>query len=611
MEMGRRDMRRGGTNRFPKKKSGSGFSGKSKKGMLKKLGLAADEEKMNLKKKQEMMSYEEFSASDLEIEVSRKKSKLPKKNLKDTSNGVDHASVPRKLRSAMKKRNIESVSKLSSDSKRLNRSKTGIESCKDLMIKKENQETEAKDIVPESMMISKDEKEVAETLYGLADMFTETSCSLDKKTCDPSSHDKETSKVESILVVETDFPKAESVEPVLFSAKTKQIDEKPLQQDHNQRSLTGMVDFLDRLKQNNSVNATDAPARAIETKVATSGNGLALWPGLSSIAPQALSKPSSSTKLPPWMGQAVSPSNNASSLVTEQPLRIQPRKLKKCASHIYISRLIKELQTSTKSSSNQNEQRSSETSQRKLPDPVTTTISDFKSMASPSKRYQNPHLFDLHKAHNPKPSQEDMAKLALDLYGPQASHKQNYDFLSLSSNGAAAAAQSPFSIPNSFPQYNISPAYNSHLSPATSSHQVQQISPYLASRFQTAYNANQQQQHQLQKRLWAAQFRPQTSGNTVSQSSNQCSSKPNLSLNMTSIQPLHVASSPRYSNNNMSHQQQHRLMAAAAAMSMNHHHHHNNNNPSRTMVMNRQEHHFPLVYEDTRTSLQLLCNEKS
>lgn len=141
---------------------------------------------------------------------------------------------------------------------------------------------------------------------------------------------------------------------------------------------------------------------------------------------------------------------------------------------------------------------------------------------------------------------------------------------------------------------------------------MQQISPYLASRFQTAYNANQQQQHQLQKRLWAAQFRPQTSGNTVPQSTNQYSSKPNLSLNMTSIQPLHVASSPRYNNNNsMSHQQQYRLMAAAAAMSMNHHHHHNNNNPSRTMVMNRQEHHFPLVYEDTRTSLQLLCNEKS
>ncbi|CAA7042599.1 unnamed protein product [Microthlaspi erraticum] len=585
MEMGRRDMRRGGTNRFPKKQSGSGVSAKSKKRLL---------------KKQEMVSYDDdFSPSDLEIKVARKKSKFPKKNLKD-SNGVDHASVPRKLRSAMKKRNIESVSKLSSGSKRLNRSKTGIESSEDLMIKKENQEMEAKAMVPESMMISKDEKEVAETLYGLADMFTETSSSVDKKTRDPLPDDKETTKVDSILVLETDSPKPEPAVSVLSSAKTDQIDDKPLQQDHNQNR---MVDFLDRLKQSSSVNVTDAPVRAIETKVATCGNGLALWPGLSSTAPQVLSKPSS-TKLPPWMGQAVSPSKNASSLVTEQPLRVQPRKLKKCASHIYISRLIKVLQTS----SNQKEQRSSETSQPKLPDPVTTTISDFKSMASPSKKYQNPHLLDLHKAQNPKPAQEDMTKLALDLYGPQASHKQSYDFLSLSSNGAAQS-QSHFSIPNSFPHYN------SQLSPSTSSHQVQQISPYLASRYQTAYNANQQQQQQLQKRIWAAQYRPQTSRNTVPppSSSQYSSSKPNLSLNMTSIQPLHVASSPRYSNNSMSHQQQHRLMAAAAAMSMNHHHHHhhNSNNPSRTIVMNRQEHHFPLVYEDTRTSMQLLCNEKS
>lgn len=90
-------------------------------------------------------------------------------------------------------------------------------------------------------MISKDEKEVAETLYGLADMFTETSCSVEKKTRDRSSDDQETSKVDSVLVLETDFPKPEPAVSVLSSAKTNQIDEKPLQQDHNQRSLTGFV----------------------------------------------------------------------------------------------------------------------------------------------------------------------------------------------------------------------------------------------------------------------------------------------------------------------------------------------------------------------------------
>ncbi|XP_010471699.1 PREDICTED: uncharacterized protein LOC104751451 isoform X2 [Camelina sativa] len=585
MEMGRRDaMRRGGgTN---KQQSGSGYSGKSKKRMLKKLGLADDVKRM--------MSYEflhHHHPSDLENEVSRKIPKLPKKNLKGTS-GVDHASVPRKLRSAMKKRNLESISKLSSVSKRLNRSKTGSESFNKELVKKENQEMETKAIVPESMMISKDEKEVAETLYGLAGMFTETDSIDKRKTC----HEKETTKLDSILVVKPD-----SLEPegsVLSSAKTNQTDAKPIVQSDNQLSSTG-------LKQSSSVNVTDAPAIARETKVTTSdtdykSNGLlALWPGLSSTVrsgAQVLSK-QSSTKLPPWMDQAASPSRSASLL--SEPLRVQTRKLKRCASHVYISRLIKVLQTSKSSPTtlNQIELRSSDMSERRLPDPVTS-ISDFKTMLSPAKRCQNPHLLDIHRTHNSKPVPEDRTQLALDLNGPHTSQKQSYDFLTLSSAGAT---QSHFQLPNSIPQY-LSAAYNRQLSPATSSYQ--QLSPYLASRFQTAYNANQQQQQQLQKRLWAAQYRP-TNGNTMQ--SNQYS-QPNLSLNLTSIQQTpQVASSPRYNINNNVSQQKHHLMAAAAAMSISHHH--NNNNPSR-MVMNRQEHHFPLIYEDTRTPLQLLCNEQ-
>ncbi|WZY76969.1 hypothetical protein YC2023_023353 [Brassica napus] len=582
MEMGRRDMRRGGgANRSSKKKSsGSVVSAKHKKGTLKKLSLADDDERMN-RKKQEMMMCYDFPASDLENEhVSLKKkkmksSKLLKKSLKE-SNGVvhPHASVPRKLRSAMKKRNLESVSNLSSPSKRLNRSITGIESLNMDLVEKENQETDAKAIVSKSMMISKDEEEVAETLFGLADMFT-------NKTSDAllSDDDKETTKVDSVLVVETGFTtKDESLEPavsVLSSDKTKQLDEIPLQQS-------------------SSVNVTDAPARAMETKAATSdinykSNGLGLWPGLSSTRP-------SSTKLPPWMGQALSsPTKNAS------PLSVRPRKLKRCASHIYICQLIKALQTRE---SNQTEQRSSETPQYRLPDPVTTT-SDFKTNVAPSIRYQNPHLIDLYKTCNPKPVQEDQTQLSLELYGPKTTQKQeqSYDFLSLSSNGAS---QSHPPFPNSFPQYPpISAAYSSHLSPALPSHQMQQMSPYLASRYQTAYNANHHHQQQLQKRMWAAaQYRPFTSVNTVQPLSNQYS-KPNLSLNLASIQPLQVASSPRYNNNVF--QQQRRLMSAAAAMSMNHHH---SNSRSRT-VMNRQEHHFPLIYEDTRTPLQLLCNEQT
>ncbi|CAH8386292.1 unnamed protein product [Eruca vesicaria subsp. sativa] len=394
---------------------------------------------MNHKKQEKMICLE------TDISSKKKKSKLPKKD----TNGVDHhASVPRKLRSAMKKRNLESV-------------------------KKENQEMDAKAIVNES--ISKDEKEVAETLYGLADMFTDTDSTY-KKTYEPFLSDgKETSKVDSLLGLETDFiTKAESLKrsaSFQFSSKPKQIDD-------NQCSLTG-------LKQSSSVNAP------VSTK-----------PTLLNLL--------SSSKLPHWMAQAASPTNNASLL--SETLRVLPRKLKRCASHIYICRLIKTLQTSKSTNLvalNQTEERSSEMSQCSFPDPVAT-------MFAPTKRYQNPHLLDLGKTHNPKQVQENMTQLGLELYAPHTTQKQ-----------------------------------------------MQQMSPYQASRLQTSYNVIQQQQ--LQKRLWVAQYRPSSSSRY---------SKPSLSLNLTSIQPIHVASSPRYINNVS--QQQHRLMAAAAAMSVKTQEHHCN-----------------------------------
>ena len=104
------------------------------------------------------------------------------------------------------------------------------------------------------------------------------------------------------------------------------------------------------------------------------------------------------------MGQAVSPTKNASLL--SEPLRVRTRKFKKCASHIYICRLIKALQTSKSSPVallNQTEERSLKTS---------------------SKRYQNPHLLDLGKKHNPKLVQENMTQLGLELYAPHTTQKQ-------------------------------------------------------------------------------------------------------------------------------------------------------------------------------------------
>lgn len=80
-------------------------------------------------------------------------------------NAVDHSSVPRKIRSAMKKRGRESVL---TDSEKLNHKFQRAESPKKDSIKKSK-----KQVVPGP--ITKDEQEVAETLYALAGMFP-TSC---------------------------------------------------------------------------------------------------------------------------------------------------------------------------------------------------------------------------------------------------------------------------------------------------------------------------------------------------------------------------------------------------------------------------------------------------
>ncbi|XP_044475898.1 uncharacterized protein LOC123203557 isoform X2 [Mangifera indica] len=103
--------------------------------------------------------------------------KLPKKQFSDDCNGVDHASIPRKLRSAMKKRNRKSISPPLPDSKKLNHTMCGVKSPKKNGLKKSklNLKQGSSDSTPKQGIgsITKDEKEVVETLYALAEMFSD------------------------------------------------------------------------------------------------------------------------------------------------------------------------------------------------------------------------------------------------------------------------------------------------------------------------------------------------------------------------------------------------------------------------------------------------------
>ncbi|KAJ6708737.1 hypothetical protein OIU74_009950 [Salix koriyanagi] len=102
---------------------------------------------------------------------SNKRFKLPRK-LIDDCNGV----VPRKLRSAMKKRNRESLSPPFPDSKKLSHTHGGVESLKRDGLKKSglNVTQPRPDWSSKQSFsgpITKDEEEVVETLYSLAGMF--------------------------------------------------------------------------------------------------------------------------------------------------------------------------------------------------------------------------------------------------------------------------------------------------------------------------------------------------------------------------------------------------------------------------------------------------------
>ncbi|KAI5596750.1 hypothetical protein BDE02_02G022200 [Populus trichocarpa] len=156
--------------------------------------------------------------------TSNKRFKLPRKQLIDDCNGV----VPRKLRSAMKKRNRESVSPPFPDSKKLSHSHGGVESLKRDGLKKLGLKVTqpGPDWSSKQSLcgpITKDEEEVVETLYSLAGMFAnneepKNDCKLGNASLDAS---RSTLQERS----ESDSPIIEAVKEDLNSICLPRIDE--------------------------------------------------------------------------------------------------------------------------------------------------------------------------------------------------------------------------------------------------------------------------------------------------------------------------------------------------------------------------------------------------
>ncbi|XP_015869658.3 uncharacterized protein LOC107406955 isoform X2 [Ziziphus jujuba] len=185
-----RDVRRG-ASRFKHSRQnlfsdgvgeGSVFSEKSKKERLRRLSAVGE-------------ASSSYGAREMGRDVSdredelrgigpSKRFKLPRKFL-DDYNGVDRASVPRKLRSVMKKRSRESISPPFPDSKRPSNA-SGIKCYSKDSVKKPkpNMKQGGSHSQTESGPITKDEEEVVETLYALAGMFPNNVAS-DKPNLDP------------------------------------------------------------------------------------------------------------------------------------------------------------------------------------------------------------------------------------------------------------------------------------------------------------------------------------------------------------------------------------------------------------------------------------------
>ncbi|KAK9220425.1 hypothetical protein WN943_009076 [Citrus x changshan-huyou] len=752
-----RDVRRGGSSRFSRQKLLAGLEKPKKERLVKKLSVVVNKAVISSFEDSEM-GYHSNNLSDRENETpsqsqssmsnaTAKRFKLPKKFL-DDCNGVDHSSIPRKLRSAVKKRNPESMSPPLPDSKKLNHTvgemeslkKDGLKKSKLNIVKQGSSDWSQKEVIGP---ITKDEEEVVETLYAMAGMFPENDSVNNSKlesapseakppalqehreSCTPAVKDsavteeelgstfplrtseaapssnvessqKETAKTSAEVEekpdsksfhVKTDscvppvnvhstmplLAKREhnsdepSCNPVTFQGLPEPCrDSGSLEQSTQETSLTGKPEL--------AVGSTTLRSEQVQQDTATESwrNGLALWPGLSPMVllgagSSGPSLPSSATKIPAWLDAAVGASKpcsleNGPSTRKAFKGATTNRSLKRCAGHVYISRLIRDLQMP------ENKEKSHlQCNQLKPPDEgqrqeTHMVIYDFdktrkglngvisvNSIGSTTAERNSSEARSGILQH--KRLHHDQLQTATES-GLQTLQKQSFNFLSLSAGGLGAEDTNSFSrtrnnalepssefqvshlhslpqhqnfMPIAMPQTHYTSSYPDKISTSGtgSTQQVKlQLPSYLSSPFlgpaHTSSTILTKQHQQQQQQLWpaqlAAQCRPTGHSTAMSQFSNWPNGRQDPTLIPCPQSPISPAPTslevlrPKYSTNSQ-HQHQHwlqhqQLMTITSSL------------PSSRVK--RQDHHLPLVYEEieggfrtgSSLSLQLLCNER-
>ncbi|XP_057721548.1 uncharacterized protein LOC130935697 isoform X2 [Arachis stenosperma] len=380
------------------------FSEKSKKGKVRSLsavGKALSNCQMgcHVSEKEEQaqtLTHDDPSSSTTTIIATSKKLKLPKNFL----NGVQHASVPRKLRSAMKKRSRESML---FDSEKVNHKINGIlESPKKDGIKKSKKEENGEEWSQREgvcgPIITKDEEEVAETLYALAGMFPDNGMNENSKQLHEESLLKNTSVLEDLKENanasseasgiaqqespcteisarevtkissshetvhqkhQLDFPKKEEV--LMASHSTSPMIDfhsLPVMENRNTNSTHGselclamglnmykqpQIAHMERKPDMEFEMAKDVDCKQEQHKLKDrkeTGEGLAFWPNLSRVP--------AANKGPNWLEAAIcssKPSFMETSSSSGKSSEVATQKTwKRCAIHVHISHIIHKLE---------------------------------------------------------------------------------------------------------------------------------------------------------------------------------------------------------------------------------------------------------------------------
>lgn len=497
------DVRRGGTSRFSSaKRQNIKQSEKMKRermSVVNRVNPITENGEMGCPAAGSDSEYELRSTTSI-----TKRFKLPKKFFYDC-NAVDH--VPRKLRSAMKKRNVDSISHplpVDKPNCRIN----GVGFTRKIGTKKSRLNQQGGDNSEGSPSVgpfTKEEEEVVETLYALADMFP--------------SNNKNGSDDELTEAKSWPLPEGENLKPS-FQAPEKEKESKSLSPSNKAdegflvadqetvedqcskgsslpgfpKSIQSHIQFDDGISQSNaqSMSQSELILRSgskqpkqeeaagclrkpeIEAAAVSDRSELqcilkeskysssVLWPGLPSAGSHAVGTHGPSLQSPSditFLGTAVSatpPSSadNCPFSYTDSRDQVARKKSwKRCSAHVYISRLIKVLQITEKTNTSPTQLTCNEESNQK----VISTSKNLDGLRNGSKRNGSNGIVSGHSivasaAGNNTNEVRNGSLLHKSLLDQQqasatsplyASQKQNFDFLSLS-NGVGG-----FEAPNS------------------------------------------------------------------------------------------------------------------------------------------------------------------